>query len=309
MKVRRDFTESALIDWIRKTSPGSGRHPLGIGDDCAILRAGGSGQFVLTTDMLLEGVHFEPGTSGYRIGWKAAGRSLSDIAAMGCPASALTACLVFTRGTERRFARDILRGMRSLAGRFEVPLVGGDVSSWEGPLAVNVTAVGDVGDRAPVLRSGARPGDRIFVSGSLGGSIRGRHLRFVPRLELGCALAEKFELSSMIDISDGLARDLGHLTEESGTGAKLSAERIPVSRDAQHLARTSGRCALEHALFDGEDYELLFTASPDQSRSILAAELPVPVSPIGEITRDGLVLEERDGRQTPLPARGYEHQL
>jgi len=309
MKVRRDFTESALIDWIRQTSPGPGPHPVGIGDDCAILRSGDAGQFALTTDMLLEGVHFERGTSGYRIGWKAAGRSLSDIAAMGCPASAITACIVFTRGTERRFARDILRGMRTLAGRFETLLIGGDVSSWRGPLAVNVTAVGDVGDRVPVLRSGARPGDSIFVSGSLGGSIRGRHLRFVPRLDLGCALVEKFELSSMIDISDGLARDLGHLTEESGTGAKLFAERVPISRDAQHLARASGRTALEHALFDGEDYELLFTASPGQSSSILAAKLPVAISQIGEVTEAGLLLEEQDGRQTSLPPRGYEHKL
>ena len=309
MSRQRSFREFDLIDWIRETTPPPENHPLGIGDDCAVLRAPRSGRYVISTDMLLEGVHFEGGTTAYRIGWKAAARALSDIAAMGCRAAAITACTVFSKGVERRFTRDLFRGLRSLAERLNVPLVGGDVSSWQGPLVMNVTAVGDVGPRPPVLRSGARKGDRVFVSGQLGGSILGRHLRFEPRLELGQALARRFSLTSMIDISDGLAADLNHILQESGVGATLLEGRVPVSRAAYRLARSGGRSALEHALFDGEDYELLFTAPSEQSEAILAADLPVLVSCIGEVTEAGLILEAIDGTQKELPPKGFEHAL
>ena len=308
MKPKRPFTESELIQWIRKTARSS-RHPLGIGDDAAILDAAPSGQIVLTTDMLLEGTHFESGTSPYRIGWKAAGRSLSDVAAMGCPASAVTACIVFPKGSETKSAREIVRGMRALCDKFEVPLIGGDVSAWDGPLAINVTAIGDVGKKPALLRSGAKVGDQVFVSGSLGGSILGRHLRFEPRLELGNLLNQKFKINAMIDISDGLACDLNHILDESCAGAVLFEKSIPVSSAARKLARKTGAAPLEHALPDGEDYELLFTTSNSQAEKILKASLPVSISSIGKITRSGLTLSRADGSEHPLYPRGYEHQL
>lgn len=311
MNRRKSFSEFELIDWIRRTAPAPGRHPLGIGDDCAILKAAASGRTVITTDMLLEGVHFEGGTPPYRIGWKAAARSLSDVAAMGCPASALTLCIVFHQGqAEPRFAREILRGLRGLCRRFDVPLVGGDVSSWRGPLALNVTALGNVTSRPPLLRSTARPGDRILVSGRLGGSILGHHLRFLPRLDLGEALNRRFHVHAMIDVSDGLAADLHHILAESRGGARLDARAVPISGAARQLARTTGRHPLDHALFDGEDYELLFTARPSHARRILSARLPAPVTDIGIVVdTPGMTLVQPDGREEALPARGYVHRL
>ncbi|MDP7250758.1 MAG: thiamine-phosphate kinase [Planctomycetota bacterium] len=312
MPRSHQFSELSLIDWIRQNTPAIS-HPLGIGDDCAILQAPASGRYVITTDMVLEGVHFEKGTSPYKVGRKAAARSLSDIAAMGCPAVAVTACVVLPKGTESREAKSLMRGMQTLLAKFVVPLVGGDVSSWRGGLVVNVTALGDVGKKSPVLRSGARLDDLIFVSGTLGGSILGRHLTFEPKLELAQKLVNRFAIHSMIDISDGLAADLGHIARESSAGAVIRSESVPVARAAHRLSKTSGQPPLEHALFDGEDYELLFTAPRNLRRRILDASLPAKVTCIGEIIErpaDGpdLLLQTGNGLQ-PLPPGGFEHTL
>ncbi|MDA0839714.1 MAG: thiamine-phosphate kinase [Planctomycetota bacterium] len=313
MSRSRQISEFSLIEWIRQTTPATS-HPLGIGDDCAILQAPESGKYVITTDMVLEGVHFVKSTPPYKVGRKAAARSLSDLAAMGCSAAAVTACVVLPKGIEAREAKSLMRGIQSLLAKYDVPLVGGDVSSWEGGLVVNVTAVGDVGSRPPILRSGARPGDCLFVSGTLGGSILGRHLSFEPRLDLALELVGRFAIHSMIDISDGLAGDLGHIARESSVGAIIHSDNVPVSRAARRLSKTSGKPPLEHALFDGEDYELLFTAPRNLKKRILAASLSARVSCIGEITERTsessplLYLQTGRGVQ-PLPAGGFEHTL
>jgi thiamine-monophosphate kinase len=313
MPRSRQISEFSLIEWIRKTTPATS-HPLGIGDDCAILQAPESGKYVITTDMVLEGVHFEKGTPPYKVGRKAAARSLSDIAAMGCSAAAVTACVVLPKGSESREAKSLMRGIQNLLAKYEVPLVGGDVSSWKGGLVVNVTAVGDVRKRPPILRSGAQPGDSLFVSGTLGGSILGRHLSFDPRLELAHVLVNRFAIHSMIDISDGLAADLGHIARESSVNAIIRSDYVPVSRAAYRLSKTSGRPPLEHALFDGEDYELLFTAPRNLKTRILASSLSTKITYIGEITErtaddsDLLFLQTGDDVK-PIPAGGFEHTL
>jgi len=173
---------------------------------------------------------------------------------------------------------------------------------------VSVTVLGTMkSGRKPVLRSGAKPGDRVFVTGPCGGSILDRHLSPTPRLREADRLAEFVELHAMIDISDGLSKDLSHMLVESGCGAVLIAERIPIHPDAVELARTSGKSPLSHALGDGEDFELIFTVS-DADAAKLRGGSPVPVFEIGEIVESGLWLET-DGGRVPLVPTGWAHDV
>jgi thiamine-monophosphate kinase len=194
------------------------------------------------------------------------------------------------------------------AEAYGVCLVGGDVTGTAGPLVVNVALLGEVmADRA-VLRGGARAGDALLVTGSLGGSLLGRHLRIQPRADEGITLARDYHATAMIDISDGLARDLYHILDESGVGARVEATAIPVSGDAVRMAETSGRTALEHALGDGEDFELLFTlAERDAARLLADQPFDVRVARIGSITDAGAVLVLEDGREEALARTGWEH--
>ncbi|MCX7591603.1 MAG: thiamine-phosphate kinase [Kiritimatiellae bacterium] len=281
----------------------------GIGDDCAVvhLKQSRTRDILLTTDAVTEGVHFVPETPGRQVGHKAIGRVLSDIAAMGGkPMWALVdigapgdCCL------ER--LKDFYRGAIRLAGRHGVSIVGGDTS--EAPvLTAHVFGVGTVPTGRAVLRSGARPGDLLFVTGSLGGSILGKHVRFVPRVREGLMIRNW--ATSMIDLSDGLATDLRHILTMSGVGARLFAEAIPVATAAHRLH--DGRSALDHALHDGEDFELLFTIPPERRKAFLAAwrkRFDLRCSEIGIITPGPahIVLVERSGTWQTLTSRGYEH--
>jgi thiamine-monophosphate kinase len=170
--------------------------------------------------------------------------------------------------------------------------------------------LGEASAKGPVSRSGARPGDWIFVTGPLGGSILGKHLDFTPRVREALLLHEIVDLRAMIDVSDGLAADVAHLCHESGCGAVLRADSIPISPAARQLAERSGRTPLEHALSDGEDFELAFAVSPDDGRRI-AADQPVEgirLSHIGEMATDGYWLEQ-SGARRPLEPKGYVHAL
>jgi thiamine-monophosphate kinase len=191
-----------------------------------------------------------------------------------------------------------------------VAVVGGDTNSWDGKLVISVTVLGEATERGPVLRSGAKPGDWVFVTGALGGSIRGHHLTFTPRVREALALHELVGLHAMIDVSDGLAADLNHILEESRCGAVLVAEAIPISPAAHDLSRTSGKTPLQHALGDGEDFELVFTVSPADGER-LVREQPVPgvvLSKVGECVGEGLWLEE-NGQRRPLAPTGWVHEL
>jgi thiamine-monophosphate kinase len=188
-----------------------------------------------------------------------------------------------------------------------VAVVGGDTNSWDGKLVISVTAFGEATGRGPVRRSGARPGDWVFVTGPLGGSILGRHLDFTPRVAEALALHATVELRAMCDISDGLSADLNHICEESGCGAALFADGIPISDAARALSLTTGRTPLQHALGDGEDFELVFAVSPDDGRKLLAAPIP-GLAKVGECVAEGLWLEA-GGRRERLEPTGWVHSV
>jgi thiamine-monophosphate kinase len=261
--------------------------------------------------MLLEGSCFRLAEAGARrVGRKAMSVNLSDIAAMaGVPIAAVVS-VGLPRDGGRELAEQLYLGMREVADAFQVPLVGGDTNSWDGPLSINVTVLGEATERGPVLRSGAKVGDWIMVTGPLGGSILGHHLDFTPRVREALRLRELADLHAMIDLSDGLAKDLHHICEESRRGAVIFADRLPISNAALELSARDGKSALEHALSDGEDFELVFTVSPADGERILR-EQPVggiTLYSIGEIVADGYWLE-RDGKRETLTPRGYEHEL
>jgi len=210
----------------------------------------------------------------------------------------------------RAVAEHLYEGMREVADRFDVPIVGGDTNSWNGGLVVSVTLVGEATDKGPVRRGGAKPGDWIFVTGLLGGSILGKHLDFTPRMREALVLHRLANIHAMIDISDGLAADLHHICTESACGAILNAEAIPISPAAHRLALTSGRSPLDHALADGEDFELVFAVTPEDGQMLLN-ENSIPgmtLVHIGEMTQEGYWLD-RAGSREPLAPRGYVHAL
>ncbi|MEE9585047.1 MAG: thiamine-phosphate kinase [Candidatus Brocadiales bacterium] len=303
--------ESIYIKYLRGIQGVSKDVLKGIGDDAAVIR-GPKGLCVLTTDTLLEGTHFRLKDTGPRaLGKKAVAASLSDIAAMGCRATIALISIAFPRSTPMRFARQLTRGLNDTAAKYGVTVVGGDTVTGRGPLLINVTVLGNADGLRPVLRSGARPGDAIMVTGELGGTILGKHLRFEPRLKEAVYLNKNFGLHSMIDISDGLSLDLGHILEESGVGAVLYEEQIPISKAAYTLARRTGKNPLHHALADGEDYELLFTLSKSHAERLVKKNpLKIPVTRIGHIRLDkgrGLFLKDKAGKLRRIRPEGYEH--
>ncbi len=300
--------EGDLIRWIRAETPANDLVLVGIGDDAALVR-NLSNSTLVTTDMLIGGVHFDPAsTEPNEVGWKGMARNISDIAAMGGRATVAVAAAALPHGFAARDAHTLVLGLLDCAEKFGVRLVGGDVAATAGPLVLTVTLLGDTCGRQPVLRSGARPGDAILVTGALGGSLLGKHLRFRPRQAEGLLLAEHYTPHAMIDISDGLARDLCHILEESGVGARLVAEHIPIADDACRAAAASGRSPLDHALGDGEDYELLFTLDEAAASRLLADQpFEVPVTRIGTITERGAAIILPDGAERPLEPKGWEH--
>jgi thiamine-monophosphate kinase len=303
-------SEFAFIDWIRSRTPVYPGVLIGIGDDAAQLRVGQAGDCLITVDMLMDGVDFRLGeTPPLTIGRKALAVSLSDIAAMaGKPFAAVIAlALPQTRG--RQVAERIQAGISALAAEFHVALVGGDTNSWDGPLVVCSTVLGMPTGKGPVRRNGAEAGDWILVTGEFGGSILGKHLTFQPRVREAIALHQAAHLHAMIDVSDGLAADLHHLLDESRVGATIRAADLPISEAALRIDDL--RSPVEHALGDGEDFELLFTVSPDDGRH-LCAKPPrdVRLSHIGEIVAErGCTLIDIDGRHAPLPRLGWVHSL
>jgi thiamine-monophosphate kinase len=269
---------------------------------------------VVTTDMLMEGVDFQSqAVTWQRIGRKSLAVNLSDLAAMAAEPVAAFISLALPRSGGRRIAEELYEGLLPLANEFGVGVAGGDTNSWDGPLVVCVTATGYVNPRGPLLRSGARPGDDILVTGSLGGSILGRQFDFCPRVREALWLHQQFNLRAGIDISDGLLLDLSRLAEASGCGAEVELAHVPVSPDAERLAaaRADNATALDHALSDGEDFELLFAVSPEESRRILATpSLPVPITRIGRfVEQPGLWALRPDGIRDRMSPRGYEHVL
>ena len=303
------MSEFAYIDWVRRQTPPNPRVLIGPGDDTAALSWPSGATCLVTTDMLLDGSCFVLAEAGpRRVGRKAMAVNLSDIAAMaGRPVAAVVSVGLPRRGG-RALAEQLYLGLRDVADMFDTAVIGGDTNSWNGPLVLSVTVLGEATQRGPVRRSGARPGDWLLVTGPLGGSILGKHLDFTPRVREALALHAAAPLHAMIDISDGLAADVNHLCEESGCGAVLRAEAIPITHEARAL--NDGRSPLDHALADGEDYELVFAVAPDDARTLLRQQpvAGITLVHIGECVNRGLWLEE-GGQRRLLEPRGYVHEI
>jgi thiamine-monophosphate kinase len=300
--------EIDFIAWLRSRTPASARVLIGPSDDCAVL-ASSDRPLLITTDMLMDGTDFiVSGVGPRRAGRKAMAANLSDIAAMaGVPVAAVVSvALPVTDG--RALAEELYLGLRDVADAFDVPIVGGDTNSWNGPLVVSVTALGDAVGRGAVRRAGARPGDWVFVTGPLGGSILGHHLDFTPRVREALALHSAVELHAMCDISDGLAADLNHILEESHCGAVLDAGAIPISRAAVELSGSSGNSPLQHALGDGEDFELVFTVSRRDGEELVCDSPIAGLVKVGECVGSGLWLETK-GKRKQLAPTGWVHEL
>jgi thiamine-monophosphate kinase len=274
------------FDLIAAVRASAARHPrlaIGIGDDAALVRFPDPAGCLVTVDMLMEGVDFTLATAtGRQIGWKSLAVNLSDIASMAGRPVACVVSVALPRHGGFDLGRELLAGVQVCAEKFGVALAGGDTNSWDGPLVISITVLGEPTAKGPVLRSGARPGDWIMATGSFGGSIAGKHLDFTPRVTEALALHQAADLHAMIDTSDGLAADLWHILDESGVGAVLDEAAIPISPAA--AAVHGGRSPLEHALEDGEDFELLFTVSPADGQSLLSRPpSTTPLSHVGEI--------------------------
>jgi len=291
--------EFDFIDWIRQTQRGSPLVQIGIGDDLAGLKWPADELLLVGVDQVVDGVHFDSSVHSPRqIGRKAMNRNLSDCAAMAClPAAAVVAAALPPDFSLDR-AKELYDGLRQAGEAFDCPLIGGDTASWNGKLVLSVTVLGRSAGGKIITRAGARPGDGIFVTGPLGGSVLGRHMTFEPRIQLGRELAAV--ATAMIDLSDGVSRDLAHICRASGVGAVLDAAAVPIHSDAVELSRRDGRPALDHALNDGEDYELLFTSPGHVGRALR----------IGQITAEpGIVIRSQDGIPHPLPPLGWEHPI
>lgn len=281
---------------------------VGIGDDAAVVVPRGRGT-VLCCDPVIEGVHFRSDAPPQLVGRKAVNRNLADLAAMGATADWLLVSLILPRGYPARSRSALLRGLRAAARRGGALVVGGDVATSPGPLTVTVTAVGHVDGRA-LTRSGARVGDSLHVSGPLGGSSAGHHLRFRPPLAIGAWLARQPAVHAAMDVSDGLLLDLWTLLQQSGgLGAELDAAAVPIRAVARRLHRGDPKRALQAALGDGEDHELLWAQAPGAKLPRGGPLPPARRAPIGRVVRrPGLWLVDRGTRVRLVPT-GYRHDL
>jgi len=308
------MNEFELIARLTKSLPANQNVVAGVGDDCAVLDLGLPEKLILfKTDAVVEGIHFTPETPPGKIGRKALARCLSDIAAMaGTPVAALVT-LGLPEKFDPGFVAKIYDGLNAIAEKFGVAIVGGETTTNHGGIFISIALLGTVARGKQVLRSGAKTGDAIFVTGELGGSLAGKHLEFEPRLEEARWLAEHFSIHAMIDLSDGLAGDLPHILKASGGGAELLKSAVPISRAAKLQARKSptAKPAIAAALTDGEDFELLFTiASRDAVKLLDAWKKKFPklkLSCIGKIVAgDGITIRDKTGAQK-LNAHGYVH--
>lgn len=308
---------------------------LGPGDDAAALDLGNGTLLLATCDSLVEGTHFLSSVSSpEEIGHQALAVNLSDIAAMGGEPCWALISLILPPALEVTTLDGVYAGMRALARRYNVAIVGGNVAATAGPLVLDITLLGRVARERLVTRADAQPGDQLLVTGRLGASVaallaytaapepsaipaealRDARRALVtpePRVREGMALAATGQVTAMLDVSDGLAGDLGHLCERSGVGAVVELATLPVDAATRTLAMALGRDPLRHALSGGGDYELLFTVRPAGVAAALAALRAVgaDATVIGEITppERGIQAREANGDLTPLDPRGWDH--
>lgn len=303
--------ESHFLAWLAQRLPPGQAVSVGIGDDAAVLPFARPNQLVVTSDLIAEGVHFEAATEPRQIGHKALAVNLSDLAAMAARPLAASVSLLLGSGQQLVHGQAIMEGIIALASRYNMAIIGGDTNSWEFGTVVSVTAYGLMDDRQPWLRSGAALGDLLLVTGSLGGSIAGKHLEFEPRVAEALTLNERYRIHAAIDITDGLSLDLFRLVTASGCGAELDLAKIPISPAAEELSEIDGTSALQHALANGEDFELLISAPADEAERILHEQpCDCGITAIGRITADaGLWQCTEDGRRIHLAPQGFLHRF
>jgi thiamine-monophosphate kinase len=303
--------ETDFVAWLRQRARSHPQLDIGIGDDAALLSLPSS-QCVVTSDMLMDEVDFvlsecEP----RRAGRKALAANLSDLAAMAAKPVAMIVSIAVPTTMSSEIVKDIYEGLTELADEFDVALAGGDTNRWDQPLAISITAIGEPTERGVLTRDGARAGDVILVTGEFGGSILGRHFDFTPRVREALVLHERYELHAAMDVSDGLSLDLSRLASESGCGAIIDAECVPIASEAFRLTEhnPSNGSPLDHALGDGEDFELIFATTRDQASRILADKsMDVQMTCIGEfVAESGLWLRDASGEKHAITPRGYEH--
>ncbi|HBG77599.1 MAG TPA: thiamine-monophosphate kinase [Phycisphaerales bacterium] len=295
-------TETQLVKYFMKKSRlSAAKFPIGIGDDMAQVKLHKNDSVLITTDMLLDGTHFDTKkTSLEKIGYKSMAASLSDCAAMATIPLAAVVSVALPRNFGAKNLKKLHAGILSAAKKYNCPLIGGDMTSWNEPLAVSVSMLSTPGKTKPVQRSTARLGDVICVTGNLGGSIIKRHLEFQPRIKEALTIAEA-GANSMMDVSDGLSTDLNHICRLSKKAAIIDAAKIPVSKDAE---------TLQNALNDGEDFELLFTISPKNFERLKKnwKFKKVKLTAIGKITKgDSAKIKMLDNKILNLFPDGYDH--
>ncbi|MBF0385684.1 MAG: thiamine-monophosphate kinase [Candidatus Omnitrophica bacterium] len=297
-KLVKEVGEFGFIALLRRMFPIANKGIVGIGDDAAVFNRINAQKLLFTTDMVIEGVHFKKGTDPLKVGYKALACNISDIAAMGgIPKYALVS-LGISPNKEIKYVHALYSGIKQLADKFNVLILGGDTVR-SGKLIVNIALIGEANQGKIVKRSTAKAGDLIFVTGELGNSFKsGHHLNFIPRVKESQYLVQNFNPTSMIDISDGLAADLGHIIEESGKGAVIYEEKIP----------KRGGCSLQQALCDGEDFELVFTLSESEAKRLLnVRKKAFRFFEIGKIIEEGYFLIKKCGTKVELKKTGFKH--
>ncbi len=309
METLQQVGELGIIERISRRLPVRSDVVVSAGDDCAVvrMRAESEDDLVLTSDPVVEGVHFDAGMDDFQIGHKAAGRALSDIAAMGGEPLWGLVDIVAPGHMDAARIDAIYAGMMAVAQRHGLAIVGGDVAEGN-DLQIHLFAAGRTPRDRAILRSGAKPGDLLFVTGALGGSRMGGHHSFEPRVSEGMWLREY--ATAMIDVSDGLFTEVWHLLKAGRVGAEIQVERVPISAAAR--AMDDGTPPLLHALQDGEDFELLFSAPPCAAGKMLDAwrtSFDIPCTQIGTVTSaNGILSATGDGSEDVQgQIRGFEH--
>lgn len=330
-----EIGEFGLIERVHQLLPeAAGDVVVGIGDDVAVLRTAGENYLLATCDVQLEGAHFlRERITPYQLGRRAAAINISDIAAMGGRPRHMLVSLGLPPDTEVTFVERLYEGLCEEAGRFEATVVGGNMAVSRQVLFVDIFLLGEVEPSCLLLRSGARPGDVLLVTGSLGtaaaglavtldpdrtcdasdlAEVKAAFLTPTPRVAEGRAIAQSGGVTAMMDVSDGLAGDVGHICQASGVGVRILAERLPISPATRAVAEAAGKDPVELALYGGEDYELLFTAPPERVEELVEAvraATGTPVTAIGEMVApsSGRCLVHGDGRSEPLEPRSWDH--